>query len=197
MHVLNDNLIVNRHQHIHTLLRDYTCLNTSYINHVPRIVIWIVLEKTSTAPPFHSLHRRSFVEPTEIQSNCWLPHGMSGSQQLKVPPVGHFDFEADVVSSKKIVVSAECCEQCEFRIESKWCKAHISTVESEIRPSFRNSELLKGASKWYPGKLRYETSACLATLEPVVKKRKMANVQHRILACPRSTLHLHYRHLMP
>ena len=98
---------------------------------------------------------------------------------------------------KQIVVSAECCEQCEFRIESKWCKAHICTVESEIRPSFRNSELLKGASKWYPGKLRYETSACLATLEPVVKKRKTANVQHRILACPRSTLHLHYRHLMP
>lgn len=101
MHVSNDNLIVNRHQHIHTLLRDCTCLYTSYINHVPRIVIWIVLEKTSTAPPFHSLHRRSFVEPTEIQSNCWLPHGMSGSQQLKVPAVGHFDFEADVVSSKK------------------------------------------------------------------------------------------------
>lgn len=39
MHVSNDNLIVNRHQHIHTLLRDCTCLYTSYINHVPRIVI--------------------------------------------------------------------------------------------------------------------------------------------------------------
>ena len=136
--------------------------------------------------------------PTADFHTAWV-----AASSWRFPPLATLTLEADVVSSQK--KSLKVLKGDEWPVlwamwVRNWierCKAHISTVESEIRPSFRNSELLKGASKWYPGKQRYEASACLTTLEPVLKKTKMTNVQHRILACPRSTLHLHYRHLMP